>query len=86
MPNSFPEPPPGREDETDIAEYFNHIHHILSEISGAETRADLAEKVADLSQAITSTRLFVASKIEDYVELNKRLTRLEKKIRKQNLP
>ena len=85
MPNSSLKPPIESRNETDIAEYFNHIQRILGEIPEAETRADLATKVTELSEAITATRFFVATKIEDYIDLNKRLIKLEKKIKKQSI-
>lgn len=85
MSNSSLKPPIESRNETDIAEYFNHIQRILGEIPEAETRADLATKVTELSEAITATRFFVAMKIEDYIDLNKRLIKLEKKIKKQSI-
>ena len=85
MPNSSLKPPIESRNETDIAEYFNHIQRILGEIPEAETRADLATKVTELSEAITATRFFVAMKIDDYIDLNKRLIKLEKKIKKQSI-
>lgn len=85
MSNSSLKPPIESQNDTDIAEYFNHIQRILGEIPEAETRSDLATKVVELSEAITATRFFVATKIEDYVELNKRLIKLEKKIKRQSI-
>ena len=85
MSNSSLKPPVESQNDTDIAEYFNHIQRILSEIPEAETRADLAIRVTELSEAITATRFFVSTKIEDYIELNKRLIKLEKKIKKQSI-
>lgn len=85
MSNSSLQPPIESQNDTDIAEYFNHIQRILSEIPEAETRADLAMRVSELSEAITATRFFVSTKIEDYIELNKRLIKLEKKIKKQSI-
>lgn len=85
MSNSSLKPPIESRNETDIAEYFNHIQRILGEIPEAETRADLATKVTELSEAITATRFFVAMKIEDYIDLNKRLIKLEKRIKKQSI-